>query len=865
MAAAHELTYADQPQPRPNLLAYPSPTTSRFIVFLAALLTAGAFVGGWVHNQVLGDEWVSTVARCERQAARPTISGSGVSAEVQQNAAAERCRAAVERRRAAFSFGGALLAGCAGLLVLFAVPAVLERRRRLRQLPATLADVKHRASELTSGLRLTRPPTLMLGPPGLHDAFSYGTPGHYRIALPPAVAVRWRDQTLFDPLVDHELAHIEHRDVALAWLARSVWYALAPLLSLPIVVAVVSGDFSLLPDYLWRAVLLAFTVQLTSAALLRSREHDADLRAAQCETSPGRLAALVARTGHGDAAPRARWRRPLAKHPSAADRLAVLARPELAARVTFVDGLTTGFLAGLSIPVIVTAITILLTGSGRISDARLIAACVTGPMLAGSLGLGLCRASLVNRIAAQLTSLVWPAVGVAAGLVVGEAASLAQTGVASASLHPFSWLPLLALLGAGATVLAGSVAELFADAAPVARRPYASWLPALLVLSLLFSATLWIGTGLQTPLRLGWTGTESWLVTAMHSWLVLSALAVLGLVVVLWAWTTRHARSAPAWILERGDAAPWPAAPRRQLVIALSTGLLAGIVASAVLVAYRIAAGPSATLLIREERYYVFIWLAAAAALGAALPIVLSYVPRGAAIAAVSGTVACLATIAGWLALNVALGSTLSWSFITEVARQPLELSFVAIVVAAPAMLTRRRSIAAPAQWIATALIVLACSGMLIANRGSLLPLGEREALSVPAGGAAAAEAQFYVERFAPQVVSRYGAVGRSVAAIDADLAADGPARALRVTREVLPPLRALLGTVSAYRSTSTSVAAANAACVEALRSSVLAYEMFARAFASGDLNAFSSARAAQGQAQRYWTSWQEQLRALGG
>ena len=216
MSTASVPIAVDDAAVRPNVLAYPSPTTSRFLVFLAALLTAGAFVGGWVHNQVLGHQWVSTVARCEQQS-QLTSPTASLTAGIEANAAQERCRASVERRRAGFAIGGALIAGVAGTIVLFLVPKILERRRRLSAFPPELTPAVHRADELTRGLRLRRAPLLMLGPSALHDAFSYGRPGAYRVAVPPAAAVRWRDESLFDPLIAHEFAHIEHHDVALAW------------------------------------------------------------------------------------------------------------------------------------------------------------------------------------------------------------------------------------------------------------------------------------------------------------------------------------------------------------------------------------------------------------------------------------------------------------------------------------------------------------------------------------------------------------------------------------------------------------------------------------------------------------------------
>ena len=46
------------------MLAYPSSTTARYLIFVAALICSGLFVGNWVHNDVRGDEWAETVKAC---------------------------------------------------------------------------------------------------------------------------------------------------------------------------------------------------------------------------------------------------------------------------------------------------------------------------------------------------------------------------------------------------------------------------------------------------------------------------------------------------------------------------------------------------------------------------------------------------------------------------------------------------------------------------------------------------------------------------------------------------------------------------------------------------------------------------------
>jgi len=94
------------------------------------------------------------------------------------------------------------------------------------------------------------------------------------------------------------------------------------------------------------------------------------------------------------------YRRLLANHPPPARRRAVLERPELVAEVTFVDGFTAGFLATLAMPLIEQVSVTLFMGSGRSDLGKVAAALIAGPLLGGSVGLGLARAALVRRVAA---------------------------------------------------------------------------------------------------------------------------------------------------------------------------------------------------------------------------------------------------------------------------------------------------------------------------------------------------------------------------------------------------------------------------------------------------------------------------------
>lgn len=165
-----------------------------------------------------------------------------------------------------------------GLVVLRAVPSVIRRRRGLAAPAPKYGPVVSRFAELAEASGLPRTPEMVIGP-RVADAFSFGRPGVHTVALPHWVVVKLRRPGPADGVVRHEFAHIRHRDVELAWLARSVWYVLGPLLLLPVLWSLLSGDLSLVAQYLWRAASLAAVVELVTAGLLRAREHGADLRA----------------------------------------------------------------------------------------------------------------------------------------------------------------------------------------------------------------------------------------------------------------------------------------------------------------------------------------------------------------------------------------------------------------------------------------------------------------------------------------------------------------------------------------------------------------------------------------------------------
>ena len=864
-------------QARVNVLAFAAPTTTRYVAFLAALLSAGIFVGGWGYNQTQGRHWVAVVVRCAGQAQQASVSLPPVQAELAREALEAKCRGAVDVRRAAYGLAGAGAVGAGALAVVYLASVLVRRRRRLRGLRPPLQGAGGRLVELADEAGIRRMPLIERGPASQRDAFSYGAPGRPRIVLPPAVAVRWRDRELFDPLVRHELAHVQHRDIALAWLARSVWYALAPLLILPLVVSLLSSDHSILADLLWRSALLGLTVLLVSAALLRSREHDADLRAAQFAGETESLTALLRRSPRP---PERRWfRRLAARHPTPDQRILVLRDPERAAGVTFLDGFSSAFLAGLLFPLVSTAVLVMFTGSGRTDLGVSIAALAAGPLLGGSVGLGLWRAAVAGRIAGTRTQVGPVALGVAAGLVLGQLASLAGigSGAAGGLAHP-AWLAVSAALGAGATALSAGLAQLGSDAVPRLRRRVA--MAAVVVIGgLVFASALWIASTLQFVLDAGGLAlARAWLVTLLPpAGLVTGTVAILAVSAgwALWARTDRA--TAPAWIIEGGNPLAWPSGgirARQWVTVALACG----IAAEGCLGAFRFIAGPAATLAFQAQRYYLYIWVAAAA--GGACTLALCWLDRvrGVGLACLAAPLATLTAVAGFLVVNTALGGNLSVRFVVTVAQAPLALGLLFGLTAALAALIPRaprspgRTAPArtrPVRLLPAVALPTLCaavaSTLLIAGRG---PIVGPPATLVPGnaeGPALVPPTQLdglrYLNTTAPAIKADYAPVQRSIAAASA-AASPGDAAAI-IQTEVLPQLRRVLQYTESVHPGTTQLAAIHRHCLAAFQDAITEYTLFAQAFQNNDAGAFARAQIEQRAANAEWLQWQTGLLSL--
>jgi len=550
-----------------EVLRYPAATTVTFLLLIAMLVLAGVFVGNMLYLGTPG--------------ADPT-------------------RAAP----LAWLAWPPVLAATATVALTLAAPLTLERRRGLVPVPSDVgAAARVRVRELAGAASVRPVPELRWDPTAVGaSALAYGRPGRYRISVTPALlgAAR-RRPAAFDAVARHELAHVRHHDVVLAHAAVSAWYAVVPLLVVPLVPFVLKAEWSLVAEYLVRTGVLALAVYLVRADLLRSREHAADVRAALWSPVPDDVASALAtevdvrraadgaRARGGFARRAAGW---FALHPSPARRLTVVRRPDLLGRARPLELLAAGLLAGASVQLF--GDLVLSVGSlDVVQSDRAARALLFG-------GLGAYAAISVARAAGTRNLLRWTvlllAVSSVAGVGAGFVGSIGRTGLTAFAGQDAVTGTLTAVLAGGAVVVL--LADLTRGRPPRATLPVAA--------VVLFGAV---------------SGA-----LAANATLALSQLAGGGVLGQLWAdlpfvVAEGHAATALGVLLVLAAVIALAAADRsgRAVLGPLLSGAVAGLLATAWMVGTHVRAGALTDDGAKTRFFFACVWLAVAAAGAVAL------------------------------------------------------------------------------------------------------------------------------------------------------------------------------------------------------------------------------------------------------
>ena len=855
---------------RPNILALPSATACRAVALLFALLSSGLYAGGSLfHALPIGDRWFHRVGIClgafpQTDPASPGFLASGTQFQ--------RCVDSVNTGLVVFQVVGAVLAvlGCAALTV--AAPSVLVRRRRLHFAGLALRASVARVAQLADDAGLNHPPRVYVGPSSQRDAFTLGLPGRYAVSLPPALAIRSSNAQLFDPVVRHELQHIQRQDVLLAWSARTAGWVLLALLGVPVVHEVLAADFSLLPAYGWRAVLLTLTALLAAAAILRSREREADLGSVHTPAQRIALTGLLAST---PSAPEPRWRSPLARHPTKAARIRTVDDPAVGTRVGFADGFTVALLSALTMPMI----TALLSDDRALSRwAEIGGPAIVGTLFGVTVGLALWREELARRASGRVGA---PAGGILAGVFVGfllgQTSSLATIGSPGLAGVTLSWSRLVSPVAATAvTAMCVGAAPLFADAAPRLTRRSAA---ALCVVSsaTMFATTMWIAGIIEPTIELvGWGVVRDELANRFGTRGYGLATGVLAAIVIVMLTLARSRPRVPVWAFDGDAPTTWPLPDRRPgLGLTLLCAAAAGLGGGLVLIEYRVFAGAAVDFAHAAQRSDTYIWILALSGLAGVLALSARFGRRGlgAGLAASPLATAVAATVL--TVNNTALGGPHPVTFFLAVGCRGLALGGVLIaVVAVPIVLLAQalgdarvaRPRATPA-WLAAlvaAMLAVTFAAAALAARETLSPLSASASSdSSTAGGAAAQEVADYRDRIAPAAAQTIAGLDDAIAAINNGTTLSNADRALTIRTQLLTTTQQLIAQVSSLQLTVPAVRQAHQHLVTALTHKATAFEDFAKAFESGDAALLTAAHREQGLSAAELTAWQDAVATL--
>lgn len=495
---------AQPPDRRLNPFVLPTSTTSRFLLLIVLVLAAAAST----YDVVAAADWAGRYSRCAVQA-RADVGDGGTAARFLT------CFEAVGRDRAVRAATGSVLVALALLLGWFAHPILLARRQGLAPLDAgSHPRSAHEIARLVTEAGLSRPPEILVDLRTAPGGRAFGRWPRYRVRLSLGLlrAAEKGDPAPLRAILRHELAHLRNRDVDLAALTLVVWWAFLLTVAVPLLAVTALTA----PDQLWaigwRLAAVLVAVRLVRAATLRSREHDADVRASVGRAAgEARFDAACFPDPPEPTGLRASLRRPAAHHPQAARRAAVVAAPHLLLRAGTAEAAATGLTVGIAVSDL-HAIMVSLTGDIQLGG--LLSGFVLGALTASVVGTGLWRETLrALALRTPLPTGTGPGLGLAAGILAGQLASPQRSGAVWA--HTAGAAPMFAAL---------YVVLLVAACVGFTR-----WI--------IGGAAAWLGRGWGSPTRALWLGRAAVTVVAaagLGFWMNLAGVTdPLGLAIIL--------------------------------------------------------------------------------------------------------------------------------------------------------------------------------------------------------------------------------------------------------------------------------------------------------------------------------------------
>jgi Zn-dependent protease with chaperone function len=475
--------------PRLNPFVFPSDTTFRFALLVAAVLGANLYIWNWLWFALGTDERrvaLSYFDCSNRLQAGLQQAGGDLAGSSAARRAFTVCLQHVNRPLAWWMIGGTALLLVVTALLVFVRPLWIARRLR----PLGREDAPDVAVDLGALAReggLSEEPRWLWNPlDPAPTGLAIGRPGRHAVALTGGLVMRWHsDRAAFRAVVRHELSHLRNGDVDVTYLTVSLWHAFLLVAVLPFAVVVADEDATTIVRLGWRMCALALLVYLTRNAVLRSREVYADVRASVVDGQDGGLRRLLASLPRTSASA---WTRLRSVHPSGDVRLASVDDTRRLFPLAPIVAFGTGIATTIAYESVVTLLDLFIADPFTM---RLLAACVFAPLAMGVVGMGVWRGTWGALADGHVRPQTWIlALSFVGGVLVGPELAFQRairgsddTLLSTAFRGSAPWIAALVLGVVLLVAWAGASAEGWLRAVAISTRPAAVTLAGLLVAS----------------------------------------------------------------------------------------------------------------------------------------------------------------------------------------------------------------------------------------------------------------------------------------------------------------------------------------------------------------------------------------------
>ncbi|HEV2123324.1 MAG TPA: M48 family metalloprotease [Chloroflexota bacterium] len=435
-----------KPNSRANPFVGVTDTTFLFALLIIATVATSLYGWNYIYFSTNGRAYLAAVNSCQGLSSTGGINGF--------SSPLSECWARAMRSVADMMSGGFALTSLATVLALGALPLVLKRRLRLALLLRPGVEmIEARLRDVAASLEVPIPHVFLDSRPHAVGRMAGGWRRPWLLLTFGMLPLAVRHAQQFDAVVAHELAHVRNKDVRKTELAVAAWWALVVTVVAPYLVATLTGPIRFVAwDVVARLAFLTVVALLLRTALLRVREHEADLRASSV---PGIAPALVAMLEQRSDQSRGRlW----AKHPTGEFRAAVVRRPQLVMRASATHAMALGFVAYLPFPALMHWWALYTHGRPAMTAGPVLGALLPGSILGGGLWAMGWRQAIAQRVAKGTTPRLLACGGALGVGAVAASLSIPLPSEGSRILHyltsPAQWLEgTLTVVGCSAAVV----------------------------------------------------------------------------------------------------------------------------------------------------------------------------------------------------------------------------------------------------------------------------------------------------------------------------------------------------------------------------------------------------------------------------